>query len=176
MHLALKAYQELLATVNEMDMSPDEAVRESSRIIKSKTLAWSLIPASPSLDQHHTLPSLDFNQILCPNFPDQCFQSFLFHISRQYFLCDGVSRTIPGAVSKVWREMPAPLFPSWPGGDHPPLPQDVGAVLSEPGEHGGAGAGQIQDMERAGREGWRTRALSLPIFYSFSWYVRTALN
>ncbi|KAF0883335.1 protein timeless homolog [Crocuta crocuta] len=35
MHLALKAYQELLATVNEMDMSPDEAVRESSRIIKN---------------------------------------------------------------------------------------------------------------------------------------------
>uniref|UniRef100_A0A8C3VYZ2 Timeless circadian regulator n=1 Tax=Catagonus wagneri TaxID=51154 RepID=A0A8C3VYZ2_9CETA len=35
MHLALKAYQELLATVNEMDVSPDEAVRESSRIIKN---------------------------------------------------------------------------------------------------------------------------------------------
>ncbi|XP_023563143.1 protein timeless homolog isoform X2 [Octodon degus] len=35
MHLALKAYQELLATVNEMDLSPDEAVRESSRIIKN---------------------------------------------------------------------------------------------------------------------------------------------
>ncbi|XP_006897685.1 PREDICTED: protein timeless homolog [Elephantulus edwardii] len=35
MHLALKAYQELLATVNEMDMSPQEAVRESSRIIKN---------------------------------------------------------------------------------------------------------------------------------------------
>ncbi|XP_070266079.1 protein timeless homolog [Myotis yumanensis] len=35
MHLALKAYQELLATVNEMDVSPEEAVRESSRIIKN---------------------------------------------------------------------------------------------------------------------------------------------
>ncbi|XP_027710880.1 protein timeless homolog [Vombatus ursinus] len=35
MHLALKAYQELLATVNKMDMSTDEAVRESSRIIKN---------------------------------------------------------------------------------------------------------------------------------------------
>ncbi|EQB77782.1 protein timeless-like protein [Camelus ferus] len=35
MHLALKAYQELLATVNEMDVSPDEAVRESSRILKN---------------------------------------------------------------------------------------------------------------------------------------------
>ncbi|KAM8802105.1 protein timeless homolog isoform 1-T1 [Rhynchonycteris naso] len=35
MHLALKAYQELLATVNELDMSPDKAVRESSRIIKN---------------------------------------------------------------------------------------------------------------------------------------------
>lgn len=47
MHLALKAYQELLATVNEMDLSPDEAVRESSRIIKSEALAWSPIPACP---------------------------------------------------------------------------------------------------------------------------------
>nr|XP_030722476.1 protein timeless homolog isoform X2 [Globicephala melas] len=35
MHLALKAYQELLATVNEMNASPDEAVRESSRIIQN---------------------------------------------------------------------------------------------------------------------------------------------
>ncbi|XP_059969191.1 protein timeless homolog isoform X2 [Mesoplodon densirostris] len=35
MHLALKAYQELLATVNEMNVSPDEAVRESSRIIQN---------------------------------------------------------------------------------------------------------------------------------------------
>ncbi|XP_020845704.1 protein timeless homolog isoform X2 [Phascolarctos cinereus] len=35
MHLALKAYQELLATVNKMDTSADEAVRESSRIIKN---------------------------------------------------------------------------------------------------------------------------------------------
>lgn len=47
MHLALKAYQELLAAVNEMDMSPDEAVRESSRIIKSEALAWSLALAFP---------------------------------------------------------------------------------------------------------------------------------
>ncbi|KAG8452506.1 hypothetical protein GDO86_004335 [Hymenochirus boettgeri] len=35
MHLALKAYQELLTTVNEMDHSKDEAVRESSKVIKS---------------------------------------------------------------------------------------------------------------------------------------------
>ncbi|KAK2492151.1 hypothetical protein MC885_010070 [Smutsia gigantea] len=34
-HLALKAYQELLATVNEMDTAPDVAVRESSRVIKN---------------------------------------------------------------------------------------------------------------------------------------------
>lgn len=46
MHLALKAYQELLATVNEMDACPDEAVRESSRIIKSEAPAWALIPPS----------------------------------------------------------------------------------------------------------------------------------
>lgn len=50
MHLALKAYQELLATVNEMDMSPDEAVRESSRIIKSEARAWAPIPAFPFHD------------------------------------------------------------------------------------------------------------------------------
>ena len=47
MHLALKAYQELLATVNEMDLSPDEAVRESSRIIKSEVLVQCLILAFP---------------------------------------------------------------------------------------------------------------------------------
>ncbi|XP_061584565.1 protein timeless homolog isoform X2 [Cololabis saira] len=35
MHLALKAYQELLLTVNEMDRSPDETIRQSSNVIKS---------------------------------------------------------------------------------------------------------------------------------------------
>ncbi|MGH0182841.1 UNVERIFIED_CONTAM: hypothetical protein FKN15_010252 [Acipenser sinensis] len=35
MHLALKAYQELLMTVNEMDRSKDENIRESARVIKS---------------------------------------------------------------------------------------------------------------------------------------------
>uniref|UniRef100_A0A8C3HKS1 Timeless circadian regulator n=1 Tax=Chrysemys picta bellii TaxID=8478 RepID=A0A8C3HKS1_CHRPI len=35
MHLALKAYRELLTTVQEMDRSPDEAVRECSKIIKN---------------------------------------------------------------------------------------------------------------------------------------------
>uniref|UniRef100_A0A8C0GF80 Timeless circadian regulator n=1 Tax=Chelonoidis abingdonii TaxID=106734 RepID=A0A8C0GF80_CHEAB len=35
MHLALKAYRELLTTVQEMDRSPDEAVRDSSKIIKN---------------------------------------------------------------------------------------------------------------------------------------------
>uniref|UniRef100_H3BID0 Timeless circadian regulator n=1 Tax=Latimeria chalumnae TaxID=7897 RepID=H3BID0_LATCH len=35
MHLALKAYQELLTTVHEMDRSKEEAVRDSSKIIKS---------------------------------------------------------------------------------------------------------------------------------------------
>lgn len=37
MHLALKAYQELLLTVNEMDQSPDENIRQSSNVIKSET-------------------------------------------------------------------------------------------------------------------------------------------
>lgn len=38
MHLALKAYQELLLTVNEMDRSQDENIRQSSNVIKSKML------------------------------------------------------------------------------------------------------------------------------------------
>lgn len=38
MHLALKAYQELLLTVNEMDCSQDENIRQSSNVIKSKVL------------------------------------------------------------------------------------------------------------------------------------------
>lgn len=36
MHLALKAYQELLTTVHEMDHSQEEAVRNSSHILKSE--------------------------------------------------------------------------------------------------------------------------------------------
>ncbi|KAM3877879.1 protein timeless homolog [Diretmus argenteus] len=35
MHLALKAYQELLLTINEMDRSHDENIRQSSNVIKS---------------------------------------------------------------------------------------------------------------------------------------------
>ncbi|XP_068123672.1 protein timeless homolog [Hyperolius riggenbachi] len=35
MHLSLKAYQELLTTINEMDHSKDESVRESSKVIKN---------------------------------------------------------------------------------------------------------------------------------------------
>ncbi|XP_069735742.1 protein timeless homolog isoform X1 [Phaenicophaeus curvirostris] len=35
MHLALKAYQELLRTVQAMDQSPEQAVRDSSQVIKS---------------------------------------------------------------------------------------------------------------------------------------------
>lgn len=59
MHLALKAYQELLATVNEMDMSPDEAVRESSRIIKSEAfplLNRSLILPRPGVVSPFPIP------------------------------------------------------------------------------------------------------------------------
>lgn len=43
MHLALKAYQELLRTVQEMDRSPEPAVRDSSQVIKSE----SVCPAGP---------------------------------------------------------------------------------------------------------------------------------
>lgn len=38
MHLSLKAYQELLLNVNEMDLSQDESIRQSSNVIKSKIL------------------------------------------------------------------------------------------------------------------------------------------
>lgn len=38
MHLALKAYQELLLNLNEMDHSQDENIRQSANIIKSKLL------------------------------------------------------------------------------------------------------------------------------------------
>lgn len=38
MHLALKAYQELLLNLNEMDHSQDENIRQSANVIKSKTL------------------------------------------------------------------------------------------------------------------------------------------
>lgn len=38
MHLALKAYQELLQTVNEMDRSQDENIRQSSNVIKCEIL------------------------------------------------------------------------------------------------------------------------------------------
>lgn len=95
MHLALKAYQELLATVNEMDMSPDEAVRESSRIIKSEGQAWTLIPAFPiSWLESHSLFKSQLRLL---------FQalSFLVPTHRQHFLYDGVPRTISGTISKV---------------------------------------------------------------------------
>lgn len=36
MHLALKAYQELLMTMHEMDRSQEEAVRNSSHVLKSE--------------------------------------------------------------------------------------------------------------------------------------------
>lgn len=95
MHLALKAYQELLATVNEMDACPDEAVRESSRIIKSEAPARALI-----LPSHFLLRTLFF-QVLMSSLLFQTL-SFLpcFH-PRQHFLYDGVPRTIPGTLSKV---------------------------------------------------------------------------
>lgn len=93
MHLALKAYQELLATVNEMDVCPDEAVRESSRIIKSEAPIRALTPPS------RFLPRISFFQVHLSFSKPSC--SFLVPTPRQHFLYDGVPRTIPGALSKV---------------------------------------------------------------------------
>lgn len=91
MHLALKAYQELLATVNEMDICPDEAVRESSRIIKSEALAWS----RPS----HFLSRILIRQLHL-SFSKPFIPSSV-PTPRQHFLYDGVPRALPGALSKV---------------------------------------------------------------------------
>lgn len=44
MHLALKAYQELITTINEMDHSKDESVRESSKVIKSELYGVLMTP------------------------------------------------------------------------------------------------------------------------------------
>uniref|UniRef100_A0A8D3D4F6 Timeless N-terminal domain-containing protein n=1 Tax=Scophthalmus maximus TaxID=52904 RepID=A0A8D3D4F6_SCOMX len=54
MHLALKAYQELLLTVNEMDRSQDEGIRQSSNVIKSK-MPWCELrmPCLLDWDQKH---------------------------------------------------------------------------------------------------------------------------
>uniref|UniRef100_K7E5S0 Timeless N-terminal domain-containing protein n=1 Tax=Monodelphis domestica TaxID=13616 RepID=K7E5S0_MONDO len=114
MHLALKAYQELLATVNKMDVSADEAVRESSRILKS----------FPAL----SLPS------------------------RQRLLRDGVQRTLPDPLSEIRRDPTAPLLSPRSGGDDPPLPEDAGAFLPEPGKPDGAGTGGQEDHGSAGGE------------------------
>lgn len=60
MHLALKAYQELLRTVQEMDRSPEPAVRDSSQVIKSESVplfphAWLCPSVHPSICLHGSL-------------------------------------------------------------------------------------------------------------------------
>lgn len=64
MHLALKAYQELLLTVNEMDRSLDESIRQSCHVIKSTThlkyrassILFPVFPHSLLLPRQHFLP------------------------------------------------------------------------------------------------------------------------
>lgn len=42
-HLALKAYQELLLTLDSMDRSGNPTLMESSKVVKSKTQAYCFI-------------------------------------------------------------------------------------------------------------------------------------
>lgn len=53
MHLALKAYQELLLNLNEMDHSQDESIRQSANIIKSKTLRVHALDSCPQLNRKY---------------------------------------------------------------------------------------------------------------------------
>lgn len=55
MHLALKAYQELLLNLNEMDHSQDENICQSSNVIKSKMLP-ALVPDSCASHKHVFMP------------------------------------------------------------------------------------------------------------------------
>lgn len=61
MHLALKAYQELLLNLNEMDQSRDENIRQSSNVIKSERLP-ALVPArcAPVVVLSHVFTTLWF--------------------------------------------------------------------------------------------------------------------
>lgn len=83
MHLALKAYQELLLTINEMDSSPDENIRQSSNVIKSEPLT--VVPQSHRLNP---LPALN---VLLPSAP------FL----RQHILHDGIQGDFPDLAEEV---------------------------------------------------------------------------
>lgn len=58
MHLALKAYQELLLTVNEMDQSQDENIRQSSSIIKSKSVLTAHVEVYLGPFSGHSLPEV----------------------------------------------------------------------------------------------------------------------
>ncbi len=81
MHLALKAYQELLLTVNEMDRSKDENIQHGSNVIKSKFFFFCCF-----------FPL----QVFCPNNVFSFIFLFLIcHLfasgwCRQYLLSDGV--------------------------------------------------------------------------------------
>lgn len=117
MHLALKAYQELLLTVNEMDSSPDENIRQSSNVIKSESLT-----VGPQLPVCCVMFHLPF-----PLFP------------RQHLLPDGVPGDLPDSAQEVWWNQTASVLPQRPCGVHAPLPAHAGALLQRPQESHGSG-------------------------------------
>lgn len=120
MHLALKAYQELLRTVQEMDRSPSQAVRDSSQVIKSESIC-------PS-----TQPCGGRGSDLSPPLADPL-------LPRQHLLPDGVPGALPRPLPQVRRDQAAAQLLAGPGGDGSPLPPHAGALLPGPRRPRGAG-------------------------------------
>lgn len=117
MHLALKAYQELLLTINEMDQSKDESIRQSSVVIKSRVQFWCLIFMQISL--------IFFFQFCYFNSTQLC----LLWFSRQHILPDGIQGDFPNPAEEVWWNTTASLLPQRPGRVNTSLPANAGTVL-----------------------------------------------
>uniref|UniRef100_A0A8C9FS96 Timeless N-terminal domain-containing protein n=1 Tax=Pavo cristatus TaxID=9049 RepID=A0A8C9FS96_PAVCR len=94
MHLALKAYQELLRTVQEMDRSPEPAVRDSSQVIKSESSLSASICPSPCPSTHTSIclsVCLSVHTDPTPPHPHP----------RPHLLSDGVPGAAPRALPEV---------------------------------------------------------------------------
>lgn len=125
MHLALKAYQELLLTINEMDQSKDESIRQSSVVIKSRMQFW-------CLTNFHLLSfscrfhSFSFSVLLLYfNSTQLC----LLWFSRQHILPDGIQGDFSNPAEEVWWNTTASFLPQRPGRVNTSLPANAGTVL-----------------------------------------------
>lgn len=125
--------------MNEMDVCPDEAVRRSSRIIKSEAWPgrWSCLhhlstQTSPFPSQLHlSLPS--------PSFADQSIHPFSSLFADNIFYVMEYRELFLALFRKFDERCQPRSFLSEPGGSHPPLPQDVGGGSVGPWEPDGAG-------------------------------------